>query len=92
LDEIFQVYLRNFRKDNLLSSACLDFFNTLHKENLTKLINHFGACFKEKIVEYGLTNTFKKILDIYDSSANKMNIEGENAQGQTINDSHTPMM
>jgi len=92
LNDIFEVYLRNFRKDNLLSSACLDFFNTLHKENLTKLMIHFGECFKDKIIEYGLTNTFKKLLDVYEANANKMALESDNNQGQPQNDYNNNMI
>lgn len=72
LDDIFEVYLKNCRKDNLLSSACLEFFTTLAKEKLNKLIIHFVSRFREKIQEYGLENIFHKIFAAYEQINNGM--------------------
>jgi len=87
LDQIFDVYLKNARKDNLLTSACLDFFNVLQKEKNRKLIYNFGSRFKDKIYEAGLENTFQRLLKDYEELDNKMQIEGEMSMSQQENES-----
>lgn len=76
LDDIFDVYVKNSKKDNLLSSACLELFNIIHKEKIKKLIYHFAPRFRERISEFGLTNTFQMLFLDYEEVNDRMLAEG----------------
>ena len=67
LDPIFEIYLRNAKKNNLLDSACLDLFETIRKENNESLSVHFVKRYRKRIEEYSLQKYFKKILENYES-------------------------
>ena len=82
MDDIFDIYLKNTRKDNLLSSACLDLFTIIQKERIKKLVIHFGTRFQGKIEEFGLRNKFQKILMDYEQYIQQDHLNGSN--GHTI--------
>ena len=66
LDDIFDIYVNNSRKDNLLSSSCLELFSIIQKEKIRRLIIHFGTRFNVRIEELGFANRFEKILADYE--------------------------
>jgi len=82
LDPIFEIYLKNAKKNNLLDSACLDLFESMRKENNENMNIHFLRRYKRKIEEYGLQKYFKKLLDRYEHlnvlSENEIQDENEN--------------
>ena len=66
MNDIFELYLRNAIKTNLVNSACLELFEIIRRENNKKLINHFVENFKEKIVKFGLSKFFEKLFTKYE--------------------------
>jgi hypothetical protein len=81
LDPIFEIYLHNAKKNNLLDSSCLDLFETIRKENNETLSLHFIRRYKKRIEEYTLQKYFKKLLDAYASvipSLEEIQDENEN--------------
>src|SRR5690606_29113154 len=66
LDNIFEIYRKNSKKYNMISSACLELFEIIRKENLKKLITHFVDRFENKIKENNLQGTFEKMFIKYD--------------------------
>ena len=65
LDDIFDLYLKNAFKSNLINSACLEFFEIFVKGDLKKLIVDFVEKFKDKIAESGLERFFTKMFSRY---------------------------
>ena len=66
MNDIFELYLQNATKTNLLNSACLELFEIIRRENIKKLINHVVESFKEKIVQFGLVKFFEKFFIKYE--------------------------
>ena len=66
LSDIFELYLKNANKTNLVNSACLELFEIIRKENIKKLINHLVENFKEKILQFGLAKFFEKLFIKYE--------------------------
>ena len=82
LDPIFDIYLKNARKDNLLCSVCLELFAVIQKEKFRKLIQHFGYRFEEKVqsLELDPQHTLQKLLADYKLINDKMLVESESLQ------------
>jgi len=66
LDDIFELYVKNAFKSNLLNSACLELFGLFSKENIKKLIIEFVDRFKTRIQELHLERHFEKMFIKYD--------------------------
>ncbi|KAK4251461.1 component of IIS longevity pathway SMK-1-domain-containing protein [Corynascus novoguineensis] len=66
LGPILDVLLRTLPRDNLLSSACLELFMLVNKENLKELIKHAVENYREKITALSYMTTFSEILHRYD--------------------------
>jgi len=76
LDQIFEVYLKNARKNNLINSSCLELFEIIRKENAKKLIINFVERYKERIKEFQLEKTFEKLFIKYEQITEGANPEG----------------
>lgn len=75
LDDIFDLYLKNAFKNNLINSACLEFFEIFVKENLNKLIIDFVERFRDRVSEYGLQKFFFKMFNRYEQITGETNLE-----------------
>ena len=64
--DIFELYLQNATKTNLVNSACLELFEIIRRENIKQLINHIVDSFKEKILQLGLAKFFEKLFTKYE--------------------------
>ena len=80
LDDIFDVYLNNARKNNLINSSCLEFFDILRKENIKKLIIEFVQRFRDRITQHGLERFFEKLFMKYD----QINEDANREQSQEL--------
>jgi protein phosphatase-4 regulatory subunit 3 len=74
LGPILDVLLRTLPRDNLLSSACLELFMLVSKENIKELIKQMVENYREKVMALAYIPTFSEILHRYDQT-----------QGFTIN-------
>jgi len=80
LDDIFELYVKNAFKGNLLNSACLELFGLFSKENIKKLVIEFVERFKQRIQEMRLEKTFEKMFIKYDQfteDGNKSSMQEE---------------
>lgn len=68
LGPVLDVLLRTLPRDNLLSSACLELFVLINKENLKELIKHVVENYREKIAALSYMDTFDEILHRYDQT------------------------
>ena len=55
-------------RDNLLTSAGLDLFEYIRKENLRELIKYLVENFRQKLVELSVLDTFKHMVRVYDAT------------------------
>lgn len=68
LGPILDVLLITLPRDNLLSSACLDIFEYIRKENIKDLIKHLVENYREKITALGYLETFSDLIRLYEQS------------------------
>jgi protein phosphatase 4 regulatory subunit 3 len=68
LGPILDVLLRTLPRDNLLSSACLDIFEYIRKENIKDLVKHVVENYREKITELGYLEIFHDLIRLYEQS------------------------
>lgn len=69
LGPILDVLIETMPKDSLLSSACLDFFEYIKKENLKDLVKHLVVGYREKLLSLSYLSTFRDIVTRYDQTA-----------------------
>jgi protein phosphatase 4 regulatory subunit 3 len=55
-----------FHRDNLLNSACLEFFDFIRKGNVKVLVNHLVENYREKIKDITYVDTFTNLILKYD--------------------------
>jgi protein phosphatase-4 regulatory subunit 3 len=68
LGPILDVLLRTLPRDNLLSSACLELFMLVNKENIKELIKQMVENYREKVMALAYIDTFNEILNRYDQT------------------------
>ncbi|POS69635.1 hypothetical protein DHEL01_v211968 [Diaporthe helianthi] len=68
LGPILDVLLLTLPRDNLLSSACLDIFEYIRKENIKDLIKHLVENYREKITALGYLETFSDLVRQYEQA------------------------
>lgn len=66
LGPILDVLLLTLPRDNLLSSACLDIFEYVRKENIKDLVKHLVENYREKITALGYLETFSDLVRLYE--------------------------
>lgn len=66
LGPILDVLLLTLPRDNLLSSACLDIFEYIRKENIKDLVKHLVENYREKITALGYLETFSDLVRLYE--------------------------
>ncbi|KAB5540506.1 component of IIS longevity pathway SMK-1-domain-containing protein [Coniochaeta sp. 2T2.1] len=85
LGPILDVLIRTLPRDNLLCSACLDFFDLIKSQHIKMLIKHLAENHRERVASLSYMNTFAEILNIYEQSQGYDNYlvesEDEVAQG-----------
>lgn len=68
---ILTVYMETNRYDNLLSSACLEFFDVIRKENMKSIINHLIESSYEKIKSLNDILIFDQLIKKYEQYHDK---------------------
>ena len=68
LGPVLDVLIATLPRDNLLSSACLDLFGHINKENIKDLVKHLVENYREKLVSLSYLDTFREILNRYDTT------------------------
>ncbi|KAI6785207.1 uncharacterized protein J7T54_006849 [Emericellopsis cladophorae] len=73
-DPVLQVVSKAISRDNLLSSASLEMFEFIKKENIKNLVKHLVENHREQLLNLSYLQTFRELLQRYDHT-----------QGYTIN-------
>lgn len=68
LGPILDVLLLTLPRDNLLSSACLDIFEYIRKENIKDLVKHLVENYREKLTALGYIETFRDLVRGYEQN------------------------
>lgn len=68
LGPILDVLLLTLPRDNLLSSACLDIFEYIRKENIKDLVKHLVENYREKMTALGYIDTFRDLVQGYEQN------------------------
>lgn len=65
---ILDVLVETMPKDSLLSSACLEFFEFIRKENIKELVKHVVENYRDKIQSLVYLDLFRTLLLRYDQT------------------------
>ncbi|KAK6540890.1 Platinum sensitivity protein [Orbilia ellipsospora] len=66
LEPILNIVIDTMPKDNLLNSACLEFFEYIKREGIKLLINHLVEQYREKLQDITYVDTFSSLVIKYD--------------------------
>ncbi|KAK6532849.1 Platinum sensitivity protein [Arthrobotrys megalospora] len=66
LEPILNIVIETMPKDNLLNSACLEFFEFIKREGIKLLINHLVEQYRERLSEITYVDTFSSLVIKYD--------------------------
>ncbi|KAL7628880.1 Platinum sensitivity protein [Parahypoxylon ruwenzoriense] len=65
---ILDVLIETMPRDNLLSSACLEFFEFIRKENIKDLVKHIVENYRDKVQSLAYLDLFRTLLIRYDQT------------------------
>lgn len=65
---VLDLLIETMPRDNLLNSACLEFFDFIKRENLKNLITHLVENYREKMKEVTYVDIFSNFIIRYDST------------------------
>jgi protein phosphatase-4 regulatory subunit 3 len=65
-EPILNVVYETMPRDNLLNSACLEFFDFIKRENVKVLVNHLVENYREKLKDIVYVDTFSSLILKYD--------------------------
>lgn len=68
LGPILDVLIATMPRDNLLSSACLELFEFIKKENMKELVKHLVENYRDRLAELSYMSTFREIVLRYDQT------------------------
>lgn len=68
LGPILDVLLVTLPRDNLLSSACLDIFEYIRKENIKDLVRHLVENYREKVTALSYIETFRELIRVHEQN------------------------
>jgi protein phosphatase 4 regulatory subunit 3 len=68
LGPVLEVLIQTMPRDNLLSSACLEFFEFIKKENIKDLVKHLVQNHRERLVTLSYMETFRDLILRYDQT------------------------
>ncbi|KTW25915.1 hypothetical protein T552_03189 [Pneumocystis carinii B80] len=84
---VLTVYMETNRYDNLLSSACLEFFDVIRKENMKSIVNHLIESNYDKIKSLNDIPVFDQLIKKYEQYHDK-SYELESVKNEDTK--HTP--
>ncbi|KAH9909051.1 DUF625-domain-containing protein [Xylariomycetidae sp. FL2044] len=65
---ILDVLIETMPRDNLLSSACLEFFEFIRKENIKDLVKHLVENYRDKVQSLAYMDLFRTLILRYDQT------------------------
>ncbi|KAJ3481599.1 hypothetical protein NLG97_g7783 [Lecanicillium saksenae] len=68
LGPVLDVLIATMPRDNLLSSACLELFEYVKKENMKDLVKHLVENYRDRLAELSYMSTFREIVLRYDQT------------------------
>lgn len=68
LGPILDVLLLTLPRDNLLSSACLDIFEYIRKENIKDLVKHVVENYREKVTALSYFEPFRELILMHEEN------------------------
>ncbi|KAG5517964.1 hypothetical protein PMAC_000419 [Pneumocystis sp. 'macacae'] len=83
---ILSAYIETNYRDNLLSSACLEFFDVIRKENMKTIVNHLIETNGERIRSLNNIPIFDQLIKKYEQYHDKSH---ENENSKTEDAGHT---
>lgn len=63
---ILDLVIETMPRDNLLNSACLEFFEFIRRENLKQIITHLVDSYRESMQRIRYVKTFTELINKYD--------------------------
>lgn len=70
-EPVLNIVYETMPRDNLLNSACLEFFeHILRRENVKGLVSHIVENYRDKIQDIRYVDTFAQLISRYDQSRN----------------------
>jgi protein phosphatase-4 regulatory subunit 3 len=67
-EPILNIVIETMPRDNLLNSACLEFFDFIKQQNIKVLIKHLVDNYRDKMKEITYVNTFSSFISKYDQT------------------------
>lgn len=68
LGPVLDVLIATMPRDNLLSSACLELFEHVKKENMKDIVKHLVENYRDRLAELSYMSTFREIVLRYDQT------------------------
>ncbi|KAG0001725.1 Platinum sensitivity protein [Entomortierella chlamydospora] len=81
---IVDALLSTHNRNNLLNSACIEFFEFIRNENIKSLITHVVSMHGEKLKHIEYVNTFKALIRRYEQLQDTSVADAEAAEAATI--------
>ncbi|KAF9113994.1 Platinum sensitivity protein [Mortierella sp. AM989] len=86
IQHIVDALLSTHNKNNLLNSACIEFFDFIRNENIKSLISHIVPLYGEKLKHIEYVNTFKTLIRRYEQLQDTSVADAEAAEAAAIQD------
>lgn len=67
---VLEIVLETMPRDNLLNSACLEFFEFIKRENIKVLIIHIVENYREELERIDYVDTFRELILKYEQNQN----------------------
>ncbi|KAI8635331.1 DUF625-domain-containing protein [Xylariaceae sp. FL1651] len=69
IEPVLDLLMKTMPRDNLLSSACLELFEHIKKENIKELVKHIVENYREKLQSLAYMELFRTLILRYDQTA-----------------------
>ncbi|KAF8940168.1 Platinum sensitivity protein [Dissophora ornata] len=80
IQHIVDALLSTHNKNNLLNSACIEFFDFIRNENIRSLISHVVPLYGDKLKNIEYVNTFKVLIRRYEQQQDSSVADAEAAE------------
>ncbi|KAG0265149.1 Platinum sensitivity protein [Mortierella polycephala] len=80
IQQIVELLLSTNNRNNLLNSACIEFFDFIRSENIKTLITHIVPLYGEKLKNIEYVNTFKALIRRYEQFQDNSAVGSEAAE------------
>lgn len=69
IEPVLDLLIKTMPRDNLISSACLELFEHIKKENIKELVKHMVENYREKLRSLSYMELFRTLILRYDQTA-----------------------